>query len=164
MGASSILATVVDPQAGLRIEAETASGHRLAFDASEAGDRELPTAAGPTESLLAALAACTAMDVVSILRKKRQPVGRYRIAVNGERAERHPQVWERIRVEHQIDGEVEPEALRRAIELSATRYCPVSAMLSRSATIEHGYRLRRDGRDDETALVAVTGPEGATLL
>jgi putative redox protein len=162
MGASSVLATVVDPEKGLRIEAVTASGHTLAFDASEAG--ELPTAPGPTESLLAALAACTAMDVVSILRKKRQPAVRYQIAVSGEKAERHPQVWERIRVEHQVDGEVDPEALRRAVELSATRYCPVSAMLSRTATIEHAYRLLGDGRGEEAALVAVTGPEGTTLL
>ena len=162
MGASSVLATVVDPGKGLRIEAVTASGHTLAFDASEAG--ELPTAPGPTDSLLAALAACTAMDVVSILRKKRQLVAHYQIAASGEKADAHPRVWERIRVEHQVDGEVEPEALRRAVELSATRYCPVSAMLSHSATIEHGYRLRRAGHDEETALVAVTGPEGATLL
>jgi putative redox protein len=162
MGTSSVLATVVDPGKGLRIGAVTVGGHSLAFDASEAGG--VPTAPGPTESLLAALAACTGMDVVSILRKKRQLATRYEIAVSGEKAERHPQVWERIRVEHRVDGEVEPEALRRAIELSATRYCPVSAMLSRSATIEHGYRLRRAGHDEETARVAVTGPEGATLL
>jgi putative redox protein len=160
--ASSILATVIDPQAGLRIEATTEAGYPLAFETSEVGmGRSAPE---PTESLLAALAACGAMDVASILRKKRQRIASYQIAVSGEKSDEHPRIYLRIRVEHRIGGEVEPAALRRSIMLSATRYCPVNAMLSRSATIEHSYRLRRDGNDEETALVAITGPQGATVL
>jgi len=160
--ASVVVATVVDPQGGLRIVATTGSGVTLAFDAPGGGGE--PPAVEPTESLLAALAACTSMDVASILRKKRQHAINYQIVVSAEKADRHPRAFTRISVEHQVSGEVEPEALRRAIELSATRYCPVNAMLSRAAHIEHRYRLSRSGLDDVVALVAITGPEGIRVV
>jgi putative redox protein len=100
------------------------------------------------------------MDVASILRKKRQAAVAYEIAVSGERSEEHPRVYTSIVVEHRVTGAVEPEALRRSVELSATRYCPVSAMLSASVRIEHRYVLMRDARDSApvSATVVVTGP------
>lgn len=159
---SSVLATVVDPQGGLRVESTTGSGVTLAFDSPGGGGT--PPAVEPTESLLAALAGCTAMDVASILRKKRQGAFGYQIQVSAEKRDQHPRVYTRISVEHQVSGEVEPEALRRAIELSATRYCPVNAMLSGAVVVEHRYRLRRAGLDDVGALVAVTGPEGIRVV
>lgn len=158
----SVLATIADPQDGPRVDVVTGTGFKLTFDTEESG--ELRAGAGPTESILAALAGCTSMDVGPILRKKRQSATTYRIAVTGQKADEHPQVYTAITVEHQVSGDVEPEALRRSIELSATRYCPVSAMLSRSVRIEHRYRLTRDGQDEVSALVAVTGPEGAQVL
>jgi putative redox protein len=158
----SVLATVVDPQHAPRVDVVTGTGFNLTFDTDDAG--ELRAGAGPTESVLAALAGCTSMDVGSILRKKRQPAASYRIAVTAQRADEHPQVYTGIVVEHQVSGEVQPEALRRAIELSATRYCPVSAMLSRGVRIEHRYRLVREGHEEISALVAITGPEGAQVL
>ena len=158
----SVLATVVDPQHALRVDVVTGTGFKLTFDTDEAG--ELRAGAGPTESLLAALAGCTSMDVGPILRKKRQAAATYRIAVTGQKADEHPQIYTAITVEHQVTGDVEPEALRRSIELSATRYCPVSAMLSRAVRIEHRYRLRQDGHEEISALVAITGPEGAQVL
>ena len=158
----SVLATVVDPQRALRVDVVTGTGFKLTFDTADAG--ELRAGAGPTESVLAALAGCTSIDVGSILRKKRQPAASYRIAVTGQRADEHPQVYTNIVVEHQVSGEVEAEALRRAIELSATAYCPVSAMLSRAVRIEHRYRLVRKGHEEISALVAITGPEGAQVL
>ena len=97
----------------------------------------------PRAALLAALAGCTAMDVTSILRKKRQRVERYEIAVAGDEATEYPQVFTAIRVEHRFHGDADPEAIRRSVELSATRYCPVSALLSRGVEIEHRYRLTR---------------------
>lgn len=155
----TVLATFVDPASGLRVEATAGSGFTIPFDSSE-GDVPA-TAASPREGVLAALAGCTAMDVASILRKKRQRATSYRISVVGETRERqHPRVFTRIVVEHQVEGAVEAEALRRSIELSATRYCPVVAMLSGTVTIEHRYRLRRHGEvEDLAALVIVTGPE-----
>jgi putative redox protein len=156
------LATVVDPGRAMQVEVVTGTGFQLIFDTADAGaDR---AGASPTESVLAALAACTSMDVGSILRKKRQPAASYRIAVTAEKADEHPQVYTHIVVEHLVTGDVDPEALRRAVELSATTYCPVSAMLSRSVRIEHRYRLSQGDRDEVSALVAITGPEGPQVL
>jgi putative redox protein len=140
----------------LRIQATTESGFDLGFDTLSATEGGIGP--GPTEALLASLAACTAMDVAAILRKKRQRVDTYAIEVTAEKADPHPQVFTAITVEHQVAGDVTTEALRRSIELSATAYCPVSAMLSGAVPIDHRYRLRRDGGDDEVGLAAHTGP------
>lgn len=155
------LATILDPQQAVRVDVETGTGFKMTFDTAEAGDRR--AGPSPTESILAALAGCTSMDVGSILRKKRQAPDTYRIAVTGEKRDEHPQVYTRIVIEHQVSGEVEPEALRRAVELSATMYCPVSAMLSCSVRLEHRYRLTRGAGDEVSALVAATGPEGTQV-
>ena len=156
----SIVASV-DP-ASSRVDATTSGGRPLSMDADPPeGDGVLP---GPKETLLAALAGCTSMDVASILRKKRQAAEGYEIAVDGESATEHPKVFTIIRIEHRVRGEVEVEALRRSIELSATRYCPVVAMLSAVATVEHWYRLTDAGGTEHVALVAVTGPTGSRVL
>jgi putative redox protein len=156
------LATVVDPGQAVRVDVVTGTGFGLIFDTAEAGaDRAGPS---PTESILAALAACTSMDVDSILRKKRQPVASYRIAVTGQKRDEHPQVYTSIVVEHQVMGDVEPDAVRRAVELSATTYCPVSAMLSHSVRIEHRYRLSQEAGEEVSALVVTTGPEGPQVV
>ncbi len=154
------ITATVDP-AGSRVGARTEHAQLISMDADPPmGD---DSAAGPKEALLAALAGCTAMDVASLLRKKRQLATSYEIEVTGETAEAHPRVFTAITVEHRVDGAVEAEALRRSIELSATRYCPVSAMLAAVATIEHRYRLTMDG-NTQAALVAVTGPSGPRVL
>jgi putative redox protein len=150
----------VDP-ARSRVEARTVHGQPIEMDADPPeGD---DSAAGPKETLLAALAGCTAMDVVSILRKKRQSAHTYELVVSGDSADEHPKVFTTIRIEHHIGGDVDAEALRRSIELSATRYCPVNAMLAAVATIEHHLRLTgADGAAHEK-LVAVTGPDGSRV-
>lgn len=151
----------VDPSSS-RVDARTSRGHLLEMDTTPPFGED--AAAGPKEALLAALAGCTAMDVASILRKKRQSATRYEVGVSGESADEHPRVFTSITVEHRIAGEVEPEALRRSVELSATRYCPVSRMLSAAVRIEHWYRLEGGDGEDRHALVAVTGPEGIQVL
>jgi putative redox protein len=98
------------------------------------------------------------MDVASILRKKRQRAERYTLHLTGDRATEHPRVYTRIVVEHRVEGAVTAEALRRSIELSATRYCPVNAMLSASVEIEHRYRLDETGQPRRAELVVITGP------
>lgn len=147
----------VQHQHGMHFEATTGSGFPVQFDSGSG-----QTAPGPTEVVLAALAACSAMDVVSILDKKRQAYARYEIHVTADQRDGYPQVFTRIDVVHELEGPaVEVAALRRCIELSATKYCPVSAMLSAGATeIHHGYRLIRTGVDpiDESGEVIVTGP------
>jgi putative redox protein len=157
---TSILATV-DP-ARSRVESRTGEGNLVVMDTDPPeGDA---SAARPKEVLLSALAGCTSMDVASILRKKRQSATGYRVAVHGESADDHPRVFTAITVEHRVEGEVEAEALRRSIELSSTRYCPVNAMLSASTTVEHWYRLNDPGLTGEAVLVAVTGPGGSRVL
>ncbi|MCV0402236.1 MAG: OsmC family protein [Chloroflexi bacterium] len=150
----------VDPESG-RVEATTPRGVAFTMDADAPDDDESPA---PKEALLASLAGCTGMDVASILRKKRQAVATYEIAIEAESASEHPRVFTDIRVEHRVGGEVTAEALRRSIELSATRYCPVNAMLSARVTIEHRYQLVDAEGAEHTALVAVTGPDGARVL
>ena len=151
---TTILATV-DP-ARSRVTARTDVGQEIAMDADPPeGDDAEP---GPKETLLAALAGCTAMDVASLLRKKRQAATAYEIAVSAESADEHPRVFTSISVEHRVSGQVEPEPLRRSIELSATKYCPINAMLSRTVRIEHRYRLTDATGTLHEAIVAVVGP------
>ena len=152
---STRITAVVDPELG-SVEARTVGGDRIVMDADP--PHGSGSAAGPVETLLAALAGCTAMDVRSILRKKRQAMTWYEIDVSGERATEHPKVFTSIRVEHRVRGRVEPEAVRRSVELSATQYCPISAMLSASAPIEHRYRLESEDGAVHEAVVAVIGP------
>ncbi len=158
MSANAGHATFTDPGDGMRVDARTASGFTITFDTDESGDQRVGPS--PMEAVLVALASCTSMDIASILRKKRQAAVAYEIAVRGERSDEHPRVYTSIVVEHRVTGDVDLEALRRSVELSATRYCPVNAMLSASVRIEHSLRLMRDPQDGApvTASVVVTGP------
>jgi putative redox protein len=139
---------------GLHFDVDTGSGRTIAFDDVAEGGL------GPVETILAALAACTAMDVISIALKKRQPVVTYRIHARGEKRDEYPQIYTRIDLVHEVDGPgVSTSAIARCIELSATKYCPVSAMLAAGATeIHHAYRVTRPGEPTEEAEVIVTGP------
>jgi putative redox protein len=153
---STVLATFADPMEGMRVTAVTGSGFPVSFDTLRPD--EGGTSSSPTETVLAALAACTAMDVASIMRKKRQRVDSYQVSVSATRADQDPKVFTSIVVEHRVSGDVSAEALRRSIELSATAYCPVSAMLSASLPIEHRYSILRESNVPESAQVVVTGP------
>lgn len=118
------------------------TGHELILDAPDdvGGENRGPR---PVELVLLALAGCTGMDVISILRKMRQDVTGYEVQVRGdERAPEHPKVFTKVTVEHIVRGRALAEAsVARAVELSATRYCPVSAMLGASAQVTHTYRI-----------------------
>ena len=142
---------------GMRFEAATGTGRAIVF-----GDQVDADELSPVETVLAALAACSAMDVVSILEKKRQVVTSYQIEVTGDQRTDYPQVYMRIDVTHVVEGTVLLElAVRRAVELSASNYCPVNAMLSAGATeIHHGYRMRCTGAEphEGEGEVIVTGP------
>lgn len=91
----------------------------------------------PLELLAVGLAGCTAMDVISILEKKRQPVKAFEVRVHADQAEEHPRVFTRILIEYVVTGTgVEREAVERAVFLSETKYCPAQAMLRTAAPIE----------------------------
>ncbi len=140
---------------GLRFVATTGSGHSLVLDNGE-GD----TGPRPAELVPVAVAACTAMDVISILRKKRQAVTRYEVEATGDQRESaNPAIFTRIDLLHVVEGpDVDVGAVRRAIELSATRYCSVGGTLSTgSAEVHHAY-LVRSGGTEQGGEVVVTGP------
>ncbi len=91
----------------------------------------------PMEALLAVLSACTAYDVIDIMTKKRQPLARYRVEAEGTQAEEHPKRYTHIHLIHYGAGpNVTLEALNRAVELSHTKYCAVSATLNAEITVE----------------------------
>lgn len=119
-----------------------------------------------SEALLVALGACTGSDVASILAKKRQSVTDYEVRVRGTQGDEHPRVFEVIDVLHVVEGAgVDADAVRRAIELSATRYCPVTAQLSSGdVVIHHRYRLVAAGAAAADVKVAETGPHGRIVV
>lgn len=96
----------------------------------------------PMELMLISLAGCTAMDVISILRKKRQKVTGFEVRVSADQADEHPKVFTDILVTYIVHGpNVDPAAVERSIELSTTKYCPAQAMLTESVSIRHDYEI-----------------------
>ena len=100
----------------------------------------------PLELIAIGLAGCTAMDVISILQKKRQDVTAFETHVHADRAVEHPKVFTHVKVKYIIEGhQVDPVAVERAIELSVTKYCPAQAMLAKAVQIESSYEIRQAG-------------------
>jgi putative redox protein len=144
-------------EGGMRFVASTGTKRTLVY-----GD-EAPTGElSPVETIVVSLAACSAMDVISIAVKKRQRIESYRVQVEASQRDELPQILTRVDVIHEIEGPlVDEAAIRRAIELSATKYCPVNAMLSAGATeVHHRYRIRHSGPEpfEAEGEVVVTGP------
>jgi putative redox protein len=99
-------------------------------------------ASRPKEFVLFALGGCTGSDVVAILRKKRVPLKGFEMQIKATQAEEHPQVYTDIHVEYVFYGTgINPADVERAIELSTTKYCSVSAMLRSSVKLTHSYRI-----------------------
>ena len=119
-------------QGGSIYEGTTVNGNSVFFDAAA------PYAQGPSpvEAVLMALCACTSVDVVSILQKKRQPVLGLRVSATAEQAQEPPRVFTHIKLTYAVSGRVSRQAAERAVELSKGKYCSVSKMLEKSATIE----------------------------
>jgi putative redox protein len=142
----------------MRFRATTGSGRTLVF-----GDNAEANEYSPVETVAASLAACTAMDIVSILAKKRQVLTSYMVETHADQRDEYPQVFTRVDVIHVLEGTVlVEEAVRRAIELSASKYCPVNAMISAGATeVHHGFRMRSTGArpTEASGEVIVTGPD-----
>ena len=113
------------------------SGHAVPLDS----DRHSNTAPGPMELLLLALGACTATDVVDVLRKKRQNLVGLEVEVSGERATEPPTVWVKLELVYRLRGQLDEKAVRHAIELSEGKYCSVSAMLKKTAPITFRYEI-----------------------
>jgi len=105
------------------------------------------TAARPMEFIVLGLAGCTGMDVISILQKKKQPVAGFQVQVHAQRVDEHPKVISSAVIEYLITGrDVDEAALLRAIELSAEKYCPAQAMLSKAFPMQLIYKIFDEDR------------------
>jgi putative redox protein len=122
---------------GERFVGGASSGHSIVIDS----DRVRNTASGPMELVLLGLCACTATDVVSILRKKREPFITLEVHAQAERAPRPPSVYTAIKLIFSVTGPVSLKAVEDAVKLSEEKYCSVSAMLKITAQISTEIRL-----------------------
>jgi len=122
---------------GEKFQATMPSGVAFRFDAGSAHT----DGPGPMETLLGALGACTGVDIVLILEKKRQRLDSLEISVSGERAKEPPQVWTTIEIVYRLSGRLDEKAVRDAIDLSQQKYCSVAATLAKSARLTYRFEI-----------------------
>ncbi len=126
---------------GLQFIGEASSGHAIVMD----GDPEVgghDTGLRPMELLLVGLGGCSGMDVISILRKKKQDVTGLKISLKGQKAENFPKKFTDILIEFTVSGRnISEEAVKRAVELSMNKYCSVKATLEGTAKISFNYKI-----------------------
>ena len=116
--------------------AESGSGHAFVID-----DGVGKTGPKPIEFALLALGGCTAFDVISILRKKRQKVTGYELELRAEQREEPPNYFTKVYIKHRLRGQIDPGAVKQAIHLSETKYCSMGAMISKTAEIETSFDI-----------------------
>lgn len=125
--------------AGEAFDVTTATGQSIRVEGSGAGrDASGP---GPMQLLLIGLATCSAINVVDLLTKMRQPFTGFEVEVAGRRAETPPRVWTDIELHYRLWGDIDERRLTRAIWLSETKLCSAAAMLSSVATITHTHEI-----------------------
>jgi putative redox protein len=128
------------------------TGFEIPLDAAEAVGGE-NGGSRPMELIAIGLAGCTAMDVISILKKKRQEITGFDVQVHAERADSHPKVFTKAVIEYNVSGHnVSEAAVVRAIELSASRYCPAQAMFMDVFPMELRYQIFEDLGTDKKKL------------
>ncbi|MGH9587840.1 MAG: OsmC family protein [Acidobacteriaceae bacterium] len=118
---------------GMVFEGRSQSGHTITFDASS----EHTSGPSPMEAVLAALCACTSVDVVGILQKKREPMAGLTVSANAEQAAEAPRVFTHIHLTYRIYGKVSQKAAEDAVALSKNKYCSVSKMLEKAAEVTY---------------------------
>lgn len=137
----------------MTFEAVADSGKSIMMDsASDPAERLGP---GPMELVAMSMAGCTAMDVISILEKKKQAVTHFEVKIHADRADDYPKVYTRAEIEYQVTGHALDEAsILRAIELSIQKYCPVHAMLSQAFPIRQRYVIFEEEGNGARRVVA----------
>ncbi|SRR5581483_10695989 len=136
-------------QDGLAFTGIANKGHQIQLNSNPSEH-----AASPMELVAMAIAGCTAMDVISVLEKKREAVTRFEVKVHADRAADYPKVFTRASVEYVVIGhDVQEEAVVRAIELSVTKYCPVHAMMEKVFPIDLHYLIYEDEGSGKQKLV-----------
>ena len=128
-------------QGGSTFEGVAGSGHRIKMDvAPEVGGQNLGLR--PMEMVLLGLGGCTAIDVLHMLRKGRQPITDMRVELDAERADDVPKVFTRIHLHFVLTGAgLDPHKIERAINLSASKYCSASMMLNKTAEMTHDFEI-----------------------
>ena len=128
-------------QSGVNFIATTDSGHRISVDGSpDAGGTD--AGARPMEMVLVGLGGCSAIDVMLILGKSRQPLDHCEIEIDAERADAVPAVFSRIHLTYRFYGAaLNEKKIARAVSLSTEKYCSVSRMLQKTAEVTHSYEL-----------------------
>ena len=121
---------------GRQFVAQSGTGHAFVMD-----DADGASGPKPIEFALLALGGCTAFDVISILRKKRQKVTSYEIELRAEQNSEPPAYFTRVEIKHRLRGQIDPEAVRTAIHLSETKYCSVGAMIAKTAKLETTFEI-----------------------
>ena len=140
-GTEGMIAAKVTLSSDMKFEGTASSGHRLIMDADDASGGK-NQGFRPMELLLVGFGGCSGMDVISILRKKRQTVTGLEMNVTGEKTDDYPKVYKTVHIEYVVRGKViEKEAVERAIKLSLDKYCSVGATLSRTGKITSSYRI-----------------------
>ena len=144
---------------GMAFEAVANSGKAIMLDSnSDPEERQGPS---PMELILMGLAGCTAMDVVSIMEKKQQVMTAFEVKVHADRSDEYPKPYTRAELEYVATGHALNEAaLRRAIELSVQKYCPVHHMLSKAFPISTRYSIYEEGEAGRKLLVEGTYEAG----
>ncbi|MCG2722401.1 MAG: OsmC family protein [Thermodesulfovibrionales bacterium] len=129
---------------GLQFVGDAESGHAMIMDGDKSVGGE-NTGPRPMELLLIAAGGCSGMDVISILNKKRQDVTGLEINVSGKKAEEYPKKFTEITVEFIVKGrKIEESAVKRAVELSMTKYCSVKATLEGTAKINYSFKILQE--------------------
>lgn len=126
---------------GMQFVASADSGHAVVMDAdTDSGGKN--TGSRPMELLLMGIGGCSGMDIISILRKKKQHVTGLEAQVSGTMAEDYPHKYTKITIEYIVTGKgVAEEAVKRAVQLSMDKYCSVKATLEGAAKISFSYRI-----------------------
>ncbi len=126
---------------GMQFVGEADSGHAIVMDGdTEAGGKN--TGLRPMELLLVGIGGCSGMDVVSILKKKKQNISGLEINVNGKKADSYPKKFTEIDIEFVIRGkDISDEAVKKAVQISMEKYCSVKATLEGSADINFVYKI-----------------------
>jgi putative redox protein len=122
---------------GMLFDGRSESGHTIHFDATSTHE----SGPSPMEAVLAALCGCTAVDVVSILQKKREPLTGLTVSATAEQAPEPPRVFTRIHLTYRIQGKVTQKAAEDAVSLSKNKYCSVSKMLEKAVDISYSIEV-----------------------
>ncbi len=124
----------------VHLEAKNEQGVVVHMDGSpEIGGEDLGTR--PMQLVLMALGGCTSMDVLSMLKKMREDVKSYKVTVDAERATEHPMVFTKAHIHYVLQGNLKKENVERAIQLSMDKYCSVTHILNKTATITHSFEI-----------------------